>query len=112
MHSGFISTQQHHQRNSTNHVDIGFASVSELAQEIAQEFHDTIDTYRYDLEDELAEKIKDYGCAVSINPDLFTKFGVTAVPAFVLVNKGSIKGVSGNISLDYVMQHLTGKAID
>ena len=54
----------------------------------------------------LAEKIKDYGCAVSIHPDLFTKFGVTAVPTFVLVDKGTIKGVSGNISLEYAMQQL------
>lgn len=54
----------------------------------------------------LAEKIKDYGCSVIINPDLFSKFGVTAVPTFISVHKGRAKGVSGNISLDCAMQHL------
>jgi type-F conjugative transfer system pilin assembly protein TrbC len=54
----------------------------------------------------LAEKIKDYGCPVTINPDLFDKFGVTAVPTFVWVDKGKFKGVSGNISLEYAVQYL------
>lgn len=54
----------------------------------------------------LAEKIKDYGCPVTINPDLFAKFGVTAVPTFIRVDKWKFKGVSGNISLEYAMQHL------
>jgi type-F conjugative transfer system pilin assembly protein TrbC len=55
----------------------------------------------------LANKIKEYGCPVTINPSLFTKFGVTAVPTFVLVDKGTVKAVSGNISLEYAMQHLS-----
>lgn len=54
----------------------------------------------------LAEKIKDYGCPVTINPDLFTKFGVTAVPTFIWVHKGIVKGVQGNISLACAMEHL------
>jgi type-F conjugative transfer system pilin assembly protein TrbC len=54
----------------------------------------------------LAEKIKDYGCAVTINPELFDKFGVTAVPTFIWVHKGTVKGDSGNVSLECAIQHL------
>lgn len=52
----------------------------------------------------LAEKIKEYGCPVSINPNLFKKFGVTAVPTFIWVHKGVVKGVQGNVSLECAMK--------
>lgn len=54
----------------------------------------------------LAEKIKEYGCPVSINPDLFEKFGVTHVPTFVWVQGKTVRAVQGNVSLDCALQHL------
>jgi len=57
----------------------------------------------------LAEKVKEYGCSVTIHPDLFDKFGVTTVPTFIWINRGVVKGVSGNVSLEYAMKHLRGQ---
>ncbi len=37
---------------------------------------------------ELAKKVMDYGCQVSIDPPLFKRYGITAVPAFLIREKG------------------------
>lgn len=37
---------------------------------------------------ELARKVMDYGCQVSIDPPLFERYSITAVPAFLVREKG------------------------
>ncbi len=55
----------------------------------------------------LAEKVKEYACPVDINPDLFDKYGITAVPTFVLVSKKKgYKRVFGNVSLNHALEVL------
>ena len=40
---------------------------------------------------ELAKKIQEYGCPVNIDPTLFERYNITAVPAFVVRKKGLYK---------------------
>lgn len=63
----------------------------------------------HDSFQELAKKVKDYGCPVTINPDLFTKFGVSAVPTFIWIYEKEVRSVQGNISLECAMEYLSGK---
>lgn len=54
----------------------------------------------------LSEKIMSTGCPVMIHPDLFEKYHITKVPAFLFVKGDRYEGVYGNVSLDYAVRYL------
>lgn len=55
---------------------------------------------------ELSKKLMTYQCPATIDPTLFEKYAIQRVPAFVFVDGNKYEGVYGNVSLDYVIEHL------
>lgn len=54
----------------------------------------------------LGKKADEIGCPFIIDPNLFERFQIDRVPAFVFVDGDQHEGVYGNISFDYAIEHL------
>lgn len=54
-------------------------------------------------------KEKGLSASIQIHPAIFQEYGVTGVPAFVLKEDANFEKVSGNISIEYVLELFEGE---
>ena len=87
------------------------ASLKSLARDAEQ--HNAVLVMRGLYEDSFvktANKLKDLGIGVDINPELFETYQVTAVPMFVSVKSGQpLWCLKGNVTLGFVLKRFKGQ---
>jgi conjugal transfer pilus assembly protein TrbC len=87
------------------------ASLKSLAQ--AAEQHNAVLITRGLYEDSFvktANKLKDLGIGVDINPELFETYQIDAVPTFVCVKSGRpLWRLKGNVTLGFVTKKFKGQ---
>jgi type-F conjugative transfer system pilin assembly protein TrbC len=94
------------------------ASLKSLAQEITRDSETpcrSILVMRGLYQDSFAktaEKLKDLGIAVEINPELFDAHQITTVPTFVFVRDGkSLHRLRGNVTLTFASKTFVGQGV-